>query len=96
MVAGRFGEGREFIASGAAHQHVRPTAALDLNTGLEDAAILGWKLAARLQGWGGDRLLASYSEERRPIFVETGEAMIAGGIDRDREFLERWPRNRQG
>jgi hypothetical protein len=43
-----------------------------------------------LEGWGGDRLLDSYGEERRPIFVETGEAMIAGGIEADRAFLERY------
>ena len=43
-----------------------------------------------LQGWGGDALLDSYDQERRPIFAETGEVMIAGGIERDREWLERY------
>ena len=43
-----------------------------------------------LQGWGGQRLLESYDQERRPIFKETGEAMIAGGIERDRAWLERY------
>jgi hypothetical protein len=61
-----------------------------LNTGLEDAANLGWKLAAALNGWGGERLLNSYGDERQPIFRETGEAMIAGGIERDREWLDRY------
>jgi 4-hydroxyisophthalate hydroxylase len=89
MVADRYSQGREFIAGDAAHQHP-PYGGFGLNTGLEDAANLGWKLAARLQGWGGDGLLDSYSEERRPIFVETGEAMIASWIDRDRAFLERY------
>ncbi len=89
MVAGQYQQGREFIAGDAAHQHP-PYGGFGLNTGLEDAANLGWKLAANLQGWGGEGLLASYGEERRPIFVETGEAMIAGGIDRDRAFLERY------
>ena len=89
MVASQYRKGRMFIAGDAAHQHP-PYGGFGLNTGLEDATNLGWKLAARLQGWGGDRLLASYDEERRPIFVETGEAMIAGGIERDRDFLERY------
>lgn len=89
MVASQYNKGREFIAGDAAHQHP-PYGGFGLNTGLEDAANLGWKLAARLQGWGGDALLDSYGEERRPIFAETGEAMIAGGIDRDRDFLERY------
>jgi 2-polyprenyl-6-methoxyphenol hydroxylase-like FAD-dependent oxidoreductase len=89
MAAGAYSRDRVFIAGDAAHQHP-PYGGFGLNTGLEDAANLGWKLAARLQGWGGDALLGSYGEERRPIFVETGEAMIAGGIDRDRAFLERF------
>jgi 4-hydroxyisophthalate hydroxylase len=89
MVASQYSQGRIFIAGDAAHQHP-PYGGFGLNTGLEDATNLGWKLAARLQGWGGDALLDSYDEERRPIFVETGEAMIAGGIERDREFLHRY------
>jgi 4-hydroxyisophthalate hydroxylase len=96
MAASQYSHGRVFIAGDAAHQHP-PYGGFGLNTGLEDATNLGWKLAARLQGWGGDGLLASYDEERRPIFVETGEAMIAGGIERDRDFLERYnpARNRE-
>jgi 2-polyprenyl-6-methoxyphenol hydroxylase-like FAD-dependent oxidoreductase len=93
MVASQYSMDRMFIAGDAAHQHP-PYGGFGLNTGLEDAANLGWKLAARLQGWGGDTLLASYGQERRPIFVETGEAVIAGGIDRDRAFLERYNPNK--
>jgi hypothetical protein len=89
MVASQYQLDRVFIAGDACHQHP-PYGGFGLNTGLEDAANLGWKLAARLQGWGGDRLLASYGQERRPIFVETGETLIAGGIERDRAFLERY------
>lgn len=89
MVAEQYSKGRTFIAGDAAHQHP-PYGGFGLNTGLEDARNLGWKLAAALQGWGGEALLNSYNEERRPIFVETGEAMIAGGIERDRKFLERY------
>lgn len=89
MVASQYSLGRIFIAGDACHQHP-PYGGFGLNTGLEDAANLGWKLAARLQGWGGQRLLDSYGEERRPIFQETGEVMIAGGIDRDRAWLERY------
>jgi hypothetical protein len=86
MVASQYRKGRVFIAGDAAHQHP-PYGGYGLNTGLEDAANLGWKLAAHIEGWGGDALLDSYNQERRPIFVETGEAMIAGGIDKDRDFL---------
>ena len=43
-----------------------------------------------LKGWGGDALLATYSEERRPIFQQTAEDFIEAGIRRDREFLQRY------
>ena len=63
---------------------IRPMAAIGLNNGLDDVANLGWKLAARLKGWGGDALLASYSEERRPVFKETAEDFIDARIAADR------------
>jgi 4-hydroxyisophthalate hydroxylase len=43
-----------------------------------------------LAGWGGDALLRSYGEERRPIFQETAKDFIAGRIAVDRAFLERY------
>jgi 4-hydroxyisophthalate hydroxylase len=89
MVASQYSQGRVFIAGDACHQHP-PYGGFGLNTGLEDAVNLGWKLAATLHGWGGQQLLDSYGQERRPIFVETGEAMIAGGIERDRQWLEKY------
>jgi len=88
-VASKYRLNRVFIAGDACHSHP-PYGGFGLNSGLEDVVNLGWKLSAALQGWGGDALLDSYAEERRPIFVETGEAMIAGGIDADRKFLERY------
>jgi 2-polyprenyl-6-methoxyphenol hydroxylase-like FAD-dependent oxidoreductase len=89
MLASQYRQDRVFIAGDACHQHP-PYGGFGLNTGLEDAVNLGWKLGAVLQGWGGQGLLDSYGEERRPIFKETGEAMIAGGIERDRAWLERY------
>ena len=61
-----------------------------LNNGLEDVSNLGWKLAAKLQGWGSDALLRSYSEERRPIFKETADDFIAARIKKDGEILSRY------
>ena len=66
LVADRFGTGRVFIAGDAAHL-MSPTGALGMNTGIQDAVDLGWKLAAVVQGWGGADLLASYDTERRPV-----------------------------
>jgi 4-hydroxyisophthalate hydroxylase len=88
-VAERYQVGRVFIAGDAAHSHP-PYGGFGLNNGIEDVTNLGWKLAAKLEGWGSDALLRSYSEERRPIFQETGEDFIAGRIRTDRDFLERY------
>jgi 2-polyprenyl-6-methoxyphenol hydroxylase-like FAD-dependent oxidoreductase len=88
-VAEDYQVGRVFIAGDAAHSHP-PYGGFGLNNGLEDVANLGWKLAATLQGWGSDALLRSYSEERRPIFKETGEDFIAARIAKDAAFLARY------
>src|ERR1700741_2552832 len=66
LVAERYGDGRVFLAGDSAHM-LSPTGAFGMNTGIQDAVDLAWKLAAVLQGWGGPRLLASYDAERRPI-----------------------------
>ena len=87
MVASAYRHDRIFIGGDAAHQHP-PYGAYGLNTGLEDAVNLGWKLAATLQGWGGERLLDSYEAERRPVFSDVAD-LIAAGIETDWEFLER-------
>lgn len=74
LVADSFGNGRAFLAGDAAHLFT-PTGGFGLNTGIDDAANLAWKLAARVQGWGGSRLLDSYEIERRPIALRnTGAA----------------------
>src|SRR5258705_129713 len=66
LVAERYGEGRVFMAGDAVHM-LSPTGAFGMNTGIQDAVDLSWKLAATLQGWGGEQLLASYDAERRPV-----------------------------
>jgi 4-hydroxyisophthalate hydroxylase len=94
-IAERYRQGRVFIAGDAAHSHP-PYGAHGLNTGLEDAVNLSWKLAAVLRGWGGADLLDSYTEERRPVFTGTAET-ITEGIAADRAFLERYsPRRDRG
>jgi hypothetical protein len=81
--------GRVFIAGDAAHSHP-PYGGYGINTGLEDAANLGWKLAAALQGWGGANLLNSYGEERRPVFASTARDFIEKAIHADKEFLAKF------
>ncbi|MFF4344835.1 FAD-dependent monooxygenase [Kitasatospora sp. NPDC001540] len=61
--AERYRTGRVFLAGDAAHVHF-PIGGQGLNTGLQDAINLGWKLAARVRGWGSEELLDTYHEER--------------------------------
>lgn len=57
--------GRVFLAGDAAHVH-SPAGGQGMNTGIQDAYNLGWKLAAVLRG-ADDALLDTYDEERRPV-----------------------------
>src|ERR1700679_4345985 len=66
LVAGNMGAGRVVLCGDSAHLFT-PTGGFGLNTGVDDAMNLGWKLAALSQGWGGPKLLPSYEIERRPI-----------------------------
>ncbi|MEJ5990893.1 FAD-dependent monooxygenase [Ramlibacter sp. PS3R-8] len=86
-IADRYRAGRVFIAGDAAHSHP-PYGGYGVNSGLEDARNLGWKLAAALQGWGGEALLDTYDAERRPVFASTIDDFIARSISEDRAFLE--------
>ncbi|MCW5773403.1 MAG: FAD-dependent monooxygenase, partial [Rhodospirillaceae bacterium] len=66
LLAQRYGAGRVLLAGDAVHLFT-PTGGLGMNTGIDDAVNLAWKLAAVAQGWGGPHLLASYEADRRPI-----------------------------
>ncbi len=79
--------GRIFIAGDAAHSHP-PYGGYGVNSGLEDAVNLSWKLAATLQGWGQSSLLDSYGAERRPVFASTANNFIEKAIFSDRDFLD--------
>jgi hypothetical protein len=68
LVADSYGTERVFIAGDAAHL-MSPTGGFGMNTGIQDAVDLGWKLAAAIQGWAGSSLLRSYEIERRPVAV---------------------------
>ncbi|MFF7971774.1 FAD-dependent monooxygenase [Streptomyces sp. NPDC007905] len=64
-LADRFRVGRVFLAGDAAHVH-SPAGGQGLNTGVQDAYNLGWKLGAVLRGGAPEALLDTYEEERRP------------------------------
>ncbi|WP_345943478.1 FAD-dependent monooxygenase [Streptomyces sp. SID8352] len=66
LQAERYRAGRVLVAGDAAHAHF-PMGGQGLNTGLQDALNLGWKLAAEIRGWAPAGLLDSYDGERRPV-----------------------------
>lgn len=71
--------GRVFLAGDAAHVHT-PAGGQGMNTGLQDAANLSWKLAQVVNGHAGPELLDTYQAERHPV----GRAVLrsSGGIVR--------------
>lgn len=72
LLADRFRHGRVFLAGDAVHR-VTPAGAFGMNTAIQTAHNLAWKLAAVLQGWAGTGLLDSYEIERRPWSLKTVE-----------------------
>ncbi len=65
-LAAAYRSGRVLLAGDAAHIHF-PAAGQGLNTGLQDAMNLGWKLAAEVKGWAPPGLLDTYHAERHPV-----------------------------
>ncbi|MCM2423937.1 FAD-dependent monooxygenase [Streptomyces sp. RKAG293] len=68
-IVDRYADGRVFVAGDAAHIHP-PTGAQGMNTGIQDACNLAWKLALVINGEAGPALLTSYDAERRPVGEE--------------------------
>lgn len=68
LIADHYGAGRVLLAGDSVHLFT-PTGGFGMNTGVDDAANLGWKLAAWHQGWAGPGLIASYETERRPVGI---------------------------
>ncbi|MGQ0700623.1 MAG: FAD-dependent monooxygenase [Panacagrimonas sp.] len=66
VLAEKYRFGRVLMAGDAVHRHP-PASGLGLNTGIQDAHNLAWKLALVTRGQAGDALLDSYEQERRPI-----------------------------
>ena len=62
----RYRDGRVLLTGDAAHVH-SPAGGQGMNTGIQDAANLGWKLAATVHGWAPDGLLDTYHAERHPV-----------------------------
>ena len=93
LIAPRYGEGRVWLAGDACHLHP-PFGGYGMNMGIADAADLGWKLAAMVQGWGGPALLPSYGTERRAVaeyvvdeavqnYAAVTNSFVRDGLERD-------------
>ncbi|GAA1663317.1 FAD-dependent monooxygenase [Kribbella yunnanensis] len=91
-LAEHFRVGRVFIAGDAAHVHP-PTGGQGLNTGVQDAYNLGWKLAD-----GREEVLATYETERRTNAARVlgiSEDLMQKHLDGDESALERGENTRQ-
>jgi 2,4-dichlorophenol 6-monooxygenase len=82
VLAQRFSEGRVFLLGDAAHRHP-PTGGLGLNSAIQDAYNLCWKLAAVLQGRAGAGLLGSYEAERRPVDFTNIMTAVSAAMNHD-------------
>jgi 2-polyprenyl-6-methoxyphenol hydroxylase-like FAD-dependent oxidoreductase len=83
-LAGSYRQGRVLLAGDAAHCHP-PTGGQGLNTSIQDAYNLGWKLAAVLGG-AGEALLDTYEQERRPVaeaVLGLSEKLLEAAKNRD-------------
>lgn len=86
-IVDHYGRGRVFVAGDAAHIHP-PTGAQGMNTGVQDACNLAWKLALVVRGEAGPALLDTYDAERRPVGEEVVGRTVrhaVRGIDADPE-----------
>jgi len=76
-VAERFQQGRVFLVGDAAHT-MPPKLGLGVNTAIQSAHNLAWKLAAVLKGHASPQLLATYEAERRPVGSLAAEQSLVG------------------
>ncbi|GAA5053635.1 FAD-dependent monooxygenase [Nocardia callitridis] len=94
-LAQRFRDGRVLLAGDAAHAHP-PTGGQGMNTGVQDAYNLGWKLAAALDG--DEAPLATYESERRTVAARVlgiSSALLNKLVDGDEDAMRRGPETQQ-
>ena len=90
QVAERYREGDVLLVGDAAHR-MTPRGGTGMNTGIQDAFDVGWKLGWVLRGWAGPELLETYEVERRPIALHNvGRAAEPGGARRTTDEALPW------
>ena len=77
LVAEHFGQGRVFLVGDAAHT-MPPKLGLGVNTAIQSAQNLAWKLAVVLKGQASPDLLSTYEAERRPVGRLAAEQSLVG------------------
>ena len=80
QVAATFRKGRIFIAGDAAHRFP-PNGGYGMNSGIQDAHNLAWKLAFVVRGFATDRLLDTYTAERKPV-AQSNANFSLGNLER--------------
>jgi hypothetical protein len=85
-VAEKWRDGRIFIVGDAAHL-MPPNGGFGGNTGIHDAHNLAWKMALVLKGHAPERLLDTYSTDRKPVAEFTVEQAFARYVDRTAPWL---------
>ncbi|HYB98633.1 MAG TPA: FAD-dependent monooxygenase [Candidatus Limnocylindrales bacterium] len=79
QVADSYRSGRAFLVGDAAHRFP-PTGGLGLNTGVQDAHNLMWKIAAVLNGEAAETLLQTYEVERRSVARHNADQSLANAM----------------
>jgi 2-polyprenyl-6-methoxyphenol hydroxylase-like FAD-dependent oxidoreductase len=75
QIADRYRDGRVFLVGDAAHRFP-PSGGMGLNSGVQDAHNLAWKLHAVITGQSPDSLLDTYDPERRPVAQRNAQASL--------------------
>ena len=93
QIADRYRQGRGFLVGDAAHR-MTPRGGTGMNTAIQDAYDIGWKLGWVVRGWAGPELLDSYETDRRPVGVHNVErAGSPDGARRDAQDALPWDLN---
>jgi 2,4-dichlorophenol 6-monooxygenase len=80
VVAERLQVGRIFLLGDAAHRHP-PTGGLGLNSAIQDAHNLCWKVAAVLHGHASEALLSTYESERKPVVQRNVDCSVDSAMN---------------
>ena len=79
QIADRYRSGRVFLVGDSAHRFP-PTGGMGMNTGVQDAHNLCWKLAAVDAGWASPVLLDTYEVERRPVAQNNADQSLSNAM----------------